>query len=474
MTGVDDTIAALASPAGPGARAIVRLSGPETRQVLASCFRPDSLEDWGATRGARRHTGTISLPGWRCPVAASVLLWPDGRSYTGAPSAEIAVIGSPPVVETVLTALYAGGARPARAGEFTLRAFLAGRLDLLQAEAVLGVIQAEDHVQLRSALDQLAGGLSGEIGRLRESLLIQLADLEAGLDFVDEDIEFVSRAELRARLSSAVSRLDALASQARQRLASTGRRDVVLVGLPNAGKSTLFNRLAGQARAIVSPQKGTTRDTLSAEVQLGGMAVTLWDTAGWEWLPAVDSPLTTDHEATASSEAIDDAAAELRGDRIQRADLIVWCTAADLPETDFELDRQLQQQLPPSVPVLRVVTRGDLQPAVARQQNESQLVVSGETGLALERLNRSIRDGLAASGSHSSELLGSTAARCHNSLRRSGEALSAAMQLLDDGGGDELLAMELRAGLEALGEVCGAVYTDDVLDRIFSRFCIGK
>ena len=199
-------------------------------------------------------------------------------------------------------------------GEFTLRAFLAGRLDLLQAEAVLGVIDAEDHAQLQTALEQLAGGLSGRIGELREQLLLHLADLEAGLDFVDEDLDFVSRDILRERLEEGIARLDTLIAQAERRMTLSGRRQVVLAGLPNAGKSTLFNALAGRAAAIVSPMRGTTRDVLSAEVGLDGVVITLWDTAGW------DDPAS----------AIDAAAGDVRLDRLERADLVIWCTAADL------------------------------------------------------------------------------------------------------------------------------------------------
>ncbi len=460
MTLPDDTIAAPASPPGPALRGSVRVSGAETKAVLEQCFHPDDAAAWQSIRRPWRHAGRIELPGWRTPVPAAVLFWPGARSYTGAPTAEIQLPGSPPLIEAVLARLYAAGARPARAGEFTLRAFLAGRIDLTQAEAVLGVIDAEDHVQLRQALDQLAGGLSGRILALREQLLLHLADLEAGLDFVEEDIDFVHRVELRRRLAEAAEWLHTLQAQAEGRLQSTGRRQVVLAGLPNAGKSTLFNRLAAREAAIVSSRRGTTRDLLSVDLDLAGTAVTLWDTAGWE----------------ETADPIDLAAAVLREDRLDRADLVVWCSAADAGTGERFQDDLLKARIIPRRPVLFVQTKSELSPGGTGDPTGASgvLMVSAATGAGLMRLVEAIAAALHQHAGDHGELLSATAARCRESLRQSTAALRQALESLDAGAGDELIAMDLRAGLTALGEICGAVYTDDVLDRIFSRFCIGK
>ncbi|MEZ6065528.1 MAG: GTPase [Planctomycetaceae bacterium] len=452
-----DTIAAPCSAAGAGPRAIVRVSGHDTRSLLERCFQPDDRARWADPRRAMRHVGLARIDGFDAAVAVAVHLWPTGRSYTGEPLAELHLPGSPPLVNALLETLYVAGARPARAGEFTLRAFLAGRLDLLQAEGVLGVIDAEDHLQLQQALGQLAGGISRKLAELREQLLLHLADLEAGLDFVEEDIDFVSRMTLRSQLTEGVARLRELASQSRERMRTTGRPTVVLAGLPNAGKSTLFNALAGREAAIVSPERGTTRDVLLATIDAGGMSFDLIDTAG------CDTGVTS----------IEQAAARLRGDRIGQCDLVVWCSAVDLSQAEQLADSAAQSEFAGSRPMLRLGTKADAPPGV-RASAAHDLIISVHERRGLDDLLTIVLGRLAESAEHTGELIGATAARCQESLRGAIAALAAALSALDDGAGDEIIAWELRQGLDALGMICGAVYTDDILDRIFSRFCIGK
>lgn len=459
MTSPDDTIAAPASAPGAAPRAIVRVSGPGTQDVLGRCFLPDDPDRWRSTRRPARHAGRILLRAGGHGVAGAVCLWPTDRSYTGAPLAEIHLPGSPPLVESLLATLYAAGARPAQAGEFTLRAFLAGRIDLLQAEGVLGVIEADDHVQLRRALGQLAGGISRRIETLREQLLLHLADLEAGLDFVEEDIEFVSREELLARLDDALTVLASLRQTAESRLQSTGRCRVVLAGLPNAGKSTLFNALLGSDTAIVSPRPGTTRDILTAPATWEGVPLELCDTAGW------------DAAAEALAE-IDRAAGQRRQQSLAGAELVLWCTAADLPDADRVRDDELRTQLPPAVRQIGLQTKCDA--AAADSLDPTALAVSAQTGEGVRQLRTEILRAVGDREATRGELLLSTAARCSESLRLAESALTAARDATRAGAGDELIAVDLRAGLDHLGMICGAVYTDDLLDRIFSRFCIGK
>jgi tRNA modification GTPase len=453
---LDDTIAALASASGPARRGIVRISGPAVRDALDRVFRPDDPDRWPSCRTAARHPGSLQIPDCRVPIPAAVCLWPTRRSYTGQPAAEIHTVGSPPLLEAVLSQLYQHGVRPARPGEFTLRAFLAGRVDLVQAEAVLGVIDAPDHQELELALRQLAGGVSGPLAAIRHDLLNLLADLEAGLDFVDEDIEFVHRDELIERLAAALDVLRRLITQSGERMQSTGRRRLVLAGLPNAGKSSLFNRLSGRDAALVSAVRGTTRDYLSAELDWQGTAVELVDTAGWEL----------------DAEGIMHGAQQLRSEQWDRADLILLCSAADFDGAAAAATRQILRSLrEQNRPVLLVQTKSDLS---QQPDSTADLRISALHDDSLQPLIDRALARLDDTHAGRRELLGTTAARCRESLAAAMASLENARAAAQSGGGDEIVALELREALEHLGRILGTVYTDDVLDRIFSRFCIGK
>ncbi len=448
---LDDTIAATASPPGAGLRGIIRVSGSDVVPALDALFEPDDAATWSDCRHPHRHAGRIRLDGGTS-LSVAVLHWPLERSYTGQPSAEIHLVGSAPLIEAVLSGLFAAGVRPARAGEFTLRAFLAGRIDLLQAEAVLGVIDASDDVRLRAALSQLAGGISGRIADLHERLLLDLADLEAGLDFVEEDIEFIDRGALAANLCRGADIVSELLSQATERMQSRARVRVVLAGPPNAGKSTLFNALAGSAAALVSPIAGTTRDYLSADLCWEGRSIELLDTAG----------------CTDGDGELMQSAHLLRERELRDADVVLWCIPADAPGTDATVHRV--RSGPTAHPfVLPVITKSDL----AIGLRDAGLRICARTGEGLEALCRAVIDGI-DDASAPQELIGTSAARCRDSLRDALTALESAYRLCVQGAGEELIAAELRSALEHTGRIAGRVYTDDILDRIFSRFCIGK
>jgi len=376
--------------------------------------------------------------------------------------AELHTIGAPPLLEALLDRLFQAGARPARPGEFTLRAFLAGRIDLVQAEAVLGVVEAHDDRELKTALEQLAGGVSSRIVAIQQTLLELLADLEAGLDFVEEDIEFIDRPTLAARVSACRQQLQQLLDQATARMQSTGRWRVVLAGLPNAGKSTLFNALVGRAAALVSQVQGTTRDYLVETVEWEGLTIDLVDTAGWERIAA----------------GLMQAAQDLRDQQVRHADLIIWCSALDF---DVDACRQdeahFHRAAQGTIPVLRVWTKADLaeEPTTTPQEPRTEtLRVSATRGDGLDRLRRAIGEQLAGSPTGERHMLGTTAARCRDTLSGAIAAMDRAKQAAEAGWGEELVAIELRDALDQLGQVLGTVYTDDILDRIFSKFCIGK
>lgn len=455
---LDQTIAAVASAPGGAGRGIVRVSGADAVALVGQIF--DTTEN-GAERASQisyRESGAVRLPGYP-PVASDAWVWPTSRSYTGQPMVELHLPGSPPLLESVLESLFQQGVRPARAGEFTLRAFLAGRMDLAQAEAVLGVIDADDHEELTTALNQLAGGLSGKLLQLRGDLLDLLADLEAGLDFVEEDIEFVSREEVMRRLQHGIDVVRQLEEQADGRMLADDQLRVVLAGLPNAGKSTLFNALSKTDDAIVSSVAGTTRDYLSAKLRCGDLTVKLVDTAGLDQ----------------SESGIDGVAQQLGGGQVGEADLVLWCSAIDGQAEDQEADETALEDL--RVKHERVVvirTRGDLRADKNHQPAEEMLVVSAVSGEGLAELRELIADTLSERSQGERQFVGSTAARSRDSLRRSRESLQRAREAADGRSGDELVAFETRSGIETLGEIVGTIYTDDLLDQIFSRFCIGK
>ncbi len=489
-----DTIAALASAPGAGGRGIVRVSGADVKRIVSEHFQPTDAARWERSRRAEWHPGTwrlrLDVPwddaplrdGLRLPV--DVGLWPTSRSYTGQPLAELHLVSSPPLLEAILTQLTRAGCRTARPGEFTLRAFLAGRLDLLQAEAVLGVIDAADHEELELALRQLAGGISGQIGQLRADLLDLLAELEAGLDFVDEDLEFVTREQLLRRVTAARQSLSELCDQASRRLNSSTRPRVVLAGLPNAGKSSLLNALCGQSAALVSAASGTTRDYLIVPLDRDRLHIDLIDTAGWD----------------SSSTGIEAVAQQRRHEQWQHADLIVWCSDVSVDAASLALDERLFAEVSrESRLVLRVGTKADLigggldtsptrqpgtskhvtsDPSLARRASMNPvpncLSLSASKGIGLDILCDRIADTLASDSRGCRQWLGMTASRCQDSLLAARDALSQTLDAVSLGVGDDLIVVELREALEHLGHIVGAVYTDDVLDRIFSKFCIGK
>lgn len=458
----EDTIAAIASPPGAGARGILRISGTDVRRCLERTFRS---ADGAALADGQRGIGTVPypavFPGWlqldgtAARLPCELFFWPNRRSFTGEPVAEIHTLGSAPLLEAALRTLCASGARLAEPGEFTLRAFLAGRLDLTQAEAVLGVIDAANPGELQVALAQLAGGLAGPLHQLRDGLLDLLAHLEAGFDFADEDLPFITPEELQRQIDAAADAIARLAEQLASRRDAADRVRIVLRGWPNTGKSSLFNALASNGRAIVSAHPGTTRDYLTAEVTLADVKCLLVDTAGVELEPA-------------GPEALWHAAQAATAEQSRRAQVEILCLESTRPLNPWE---ESQLATPVSNRLL-VLTKAD----ATRQTNliSRAIETSSVTGEGIELLRTRLRDAVLTAQVTGGEAVAGTAARCHESLRLSAECLDRAEELVRLGGGEELVAAEIRVALEELGKVVGTVYTEEVLDRIFSRFCIGK
>ncbi|WP_153555512.1 tRNA modification GTPase [Roseimaritima sediminicola] len=451
MSDIEDTICAVASAAVGAAQGIVRISGPDSLRILRSVQRGQT--DW-PQRAPRRVPLEMDLGSPLGTVHGSALLWPTPRSYTGQVAAELHLPGCLPLLDAAVERLIASGARPARPGEFTLRAFLAGRLDLTQAEAVLGVIDADDRRSLDTALEQLAGGLSGPLGRLRADLLDLLSHLEAGLDFVEEDIQFIAPEELDAALCDAQRQLQTIRGQLSRRTSSADLPLVVLRGKPNAGKSRLMNVLSGASAAIVTDVAGTTRDPVHWQANLGRHRVQLADTAGIE----------------AGRDSIERRAQTAGVQTDRRAAVRLICQDA--------LDPAPQAPPTDATPTLFVRTKCDLLAAddAAKDHSASDgwIDTSSLSGQGIDRLREAIAELLDRVLHRDAGSVAGTAARCAASLDEAIAAVEEARSVLHGGGGEELVAAEMRLALSAIGEVTGEVYTDDILDRIFSRFCIGK
>lgn len=436
-----DTIAALATAAGPGARAVVRVSGPASAAVVSSLFAASQPLVAGQRALLSGHLRLPDLP----PLPADVYFWAAPHSYTGQDLAEIHLLSSPPLVELLIAQLLQAGCRAAQPGEFTLRAFLAGKLDLTRAEAVHAVIESGSRDELKHALKQLAGGMARPLQELRDDLLDLLADVEAGLDFADEDIRFVQPEEMLQRLGKALAQVTLLGKQIQQRGLTDRVFRVVLTGRPNAGKSSLFNALAG-ADALVSPVPGTTRDYLVQRLHLGETHIELIDTPGWQ----------------VESGTIESQAQTLAREQTEQADLLLLCLEAGYPLAPEE-ETMCRRAHPPLVAIATKCDRAMPHPEM--------LATSAVTGTGLDSLRSLLAE---RAGRHKRPSLAPSLSRCRHHIESCLEQLRRAHGIVLFEEPPELLALELRGTLEQLGEMVGTVYTDDLLDRIFSRFCIGK
>ncbi len=486
-----DTICAIASPPGSAPRGVVRISGPGTAELLRQILPPTTFAPQLAEKKSPAKVIDTQLDlGWPLgSVATTLLFWPDNRSYTGQPAAELHLLGAAPLLQQTLDRLCAQGARLAQPGEFTLRAFLAGRLDLLQAEAVLGVIDAEDDVGLGAALDQLTGGISSPLDQLRSELINLLADLEAGLDFVDEDIEFIDDVQLATRLAAIAETIHATVTRMRSQARGGELPLIALWGPANAGKSCLLNRLSGAESALVSAAAGTTRDPVEVRLQHQGLAVRIVDTAGIERNASREGTVNDDDSArsdllTITQEqagTISEQAQSLGQAIVAQADVRLWCqvgsSAMDSAEqTLASVQRKLQQAVKSTrqVPQLAVATQADLldQDQRASLQANGWLVISSLANEGIPALLDVVVTELSLATEEGA--VAATAARCRESLQDAAAGLQAAAEVVRASGGHELVAAEMRLAIDAIGRVTGAVYTDDILDSIFSRFCIGK
>jgi tRNA modification GTPase len=429
---LDDTIVAISSAVGSAARIIVRASGPETGQILRE------LGCQTTPAGCARQRITFN----GLTFFAQVWLFSSPRTYTGQDLAEIHLPGNPLLARMLIERMIELGARPAEAGEFTARAYFNGKLDLTQAEGVAASISAQSAGQLAAARQLMSGQLARRLRPIMDALADMAALVEVGIDFSEEDVEFLSRHQIQDRLNKIDADLQFLISQSARFEKLAHEPTVVLCGRPNAGKSTLVNALAGKSRAIISPVAGTTRDILAAEVFLPRGKIRLLDVAGVE--PASENEIARQMQEQAMS-------------AIEQADFLVAIREAG----DF---RPLTL---PRKADLFVRTKGDLVPAAALEPGE--IVVSAVTGQNMNQL-KEVLDRVAFGDDSSGAKLALTARH----LAAIDQARLALVEAKGHADSPEILAADLRSALDFLGDILGLITPDDVLGRIFSTFCIGK
>jgi tRNA modification GTPase len=447
-----DTIAAIASPPGRGALGIVRVSGPLVPRICEALAGPLPPPRQAVLRSFRDADGERIDQGL-------LLYFPAPRSFTGEDVLELQGHGGPLLLSLLLQAACAAGARPARPGEFSERAFLNGRIDLAQAEAVADLIDASSRGAARAALHSLQGEFSKRVQGLLDELIAVRADLEAALDFADEDVPWITPQTLHDRIAGLVEITDELKLAAQQ-----GRRlreglTVAIAGRPNVGKSTLLNRLAGAEAAIVSPHAGTTRDLLREHLSLDGLPLTVIDTAG---LRDSDDPVEREGVRRAWT-------------ALGQAELILF--VADDSENLTAEDTALLARLPPGIETLLLFNKCDLS---GRRPKRSQdpaahvsLRLSAAQSMGLDLLSTELKR-VAGFSPANAEGIFSARARHLEALHRAQAALRLARAHAAKNASPELIAEELRLSQQALDEITGRFGSEDLLGRIFSSFCIGK
>ncbi|MCB9251628.1 MAG: tRNA uridine-5-carboxymethylaminomethyl(34) synthesis GTPase MnmE [Flavobacteriales bacterium] len=453
---MNDTIIALATPVGVGAIGVIRLSGPDSLVLIDHCFSKDLSSHEGNTL----HYGKIYRgSGKQREVLDEVVvsLFRSPHSYTGEDVVEISCHGSPFILQTVLENFIDLGARLAKAGEFTQRAFLNGKLDLVQAEAVADLISAESEVSRTMAIRQMRGGFSMQIKNLRQQLIDFASLIELELDFGEEDVEFADRKKLLDLVNEIKGLIDGLKSGFSMGNVLKKGVTTVIIGKPNAGKSTILNALLKEDRAIVSDVEGTTRDTIEETLNVNGVQFRFVDTAG-----------IRSHAGSIEKEGI------LRTfEKIRSADLVFYIFDVNLI-TENELKSLLSELEPKPGSIIPVANKLDLFKdtlEVKFPDIENLIGVSGKTG-DIGSLMSFLEERSAALNRENTTLVNN--ARHYEALRLSSDALQEVIYGLDKGLSGDLLALDIRKALYHLGEITGEVSSEDLLANIFSRFCIGK
>lgn len=450
----NDTIIALATPQGISALAVIRLSGANAIEITDRVFKGKKLINQPSHTA---HLGSIKS-GERLIDEVLVTIFKEPSSFTLENSVEISCHGSPIIIREILKAFLQQGVRLAEPGEFTKRAFLNGRFDLVQAEAVADLIHAETDNARQAALNQMRGGFSREINQLREELIHFASLIELELDFGEEDVEFAKRDDLKQLITKIESYLTRLINSFDQGQVIKNGIPTVIAGKPNAGKSTLLNALLNEEKAIVSDIPGTTRDVIEDEIVLGGIAFRFMDTAGLR---------NTD-------DVVEAIGVKRTRESMKKAALILYLfDLSQVTATDIASEEQELKLL--GVPYIKVGNKADKAPAEILKfiENQGFIAISAATHQNLDALKHTILERFHVNEVKQSDVL-ITNTRHYQKLVETRDALVRVGNGLETGITGDFLAMDIRQALHYLGEITGTITSDDLLANIFSKFCIGK
>jgi len=447
----ENTIVAIATPIGTGAISVIRISGPDAFKAVDSVFKGKVKI---AEAGSHTiHYGKIIDTNQEMIDDVLVSVFRQPHSYTGEDSVEISAHGNPYIAQKIIERLIGKSVRLAEPGEFTKRAFLNGRIDLSQAEAVMDVINSNTEASLRGARNQLDGMLSQKVHDLRKMLINTSSLIELELDFAEEDIEFVPNQELINRIDKIINEIDVLLESYEFGKIIHDGVNVALVGRPNVGKSSLLNYLVKESRAIVSAIPGTTRDIIREEVSIGGILFRLFDTAG----------------IRTSEDEIEKEGISRSKEAIRNSDLVVFLIDAEKPEPG-DMYRQLCE-LTPGEKIIKVMNKTDL---VEHAVIGADVYISAKTGLGINNLLFKLKEKAFGSKTYSEKTAVVSNIRHFDCLKKAKESLCIAKNTSENGLSGEFVAVDMRNAENSLGEIIGEVTSEDILNNIFTKFCIGK
>ncbi|HEX6982992.1 MAG TPA: tRNA uridine-5-carboxymethylaminomethyl(34) synthesis GTPase MnmE [Balneolaceae bacterium] len=449
-------IAAIATPVGEGGIAVIRVSGKNAIKIVNEAFAGKDLTQQSTHTV---HFGKIIDGNGQVVDEVLLTLFHSPKSYTGEETVEVSCHGGVLITQSVLEAILALGIRPAEPGEFTQRAFLNGKLELSQAEAVADLIHAKSRKAMDAAHQQLEGRLGEHIRQFRQQIIDATAMVELELDFIEEDVEFANKEQLQQLLKELDKEIDhLLATYETGRLVKHGVR-TVFIGLPNAGKSTLLNTLVGKERAIVTEIAGTTRDTIDVDWSYEGLRFTLTDTAGLRE--------TTD--------AVEAEGVKRSQKAFEEADLAVYLKDLSKELSDEEKqDISRLQKNAGDTPFILIGTKSDIAVQVDDERLNYDLKISALEGEKIDTLEKLMKQHALENKHYDASGLLVTSSRHRDALEKAQKNVRSAMRALNQGMTGDFLSIDLRSALKDLGTITGEITTEDVLDSIFSRFCIGK